>query len=97
MPTIVMGKRGTVVIPAALRKDLRLEEGTAIEVEKREGGLYLRPVAAAPEIEIYTPERLAEFFLNNAMDREDYLEARKEVQAMGIDPDTIDHYRWPAV
>ena len=40
-------------------------------------------------VEIYTPERLAEFFLNNAMDQQDYLDARKEVQSMGIDPDKI--------
>lgn len=65
-------------------------------VEEREDGILLRPInAKAPEVEIYTPERLAEFFLNNAMDREDYLNARKEVTAMGIDPDSIDHLRWP--
>jgi len=41
---------------------------------------------AAAEPEIYTPGRLAEFFLNNAMDKLDYLSARKEVESMGIDP-----------
>ena len=48
------------------------------------------------EVEIYTPERLAEFFLNNVMDAEDYLEARAEVESMGIDPDTVDHRQCPA-
>jgi hypothetical protein len=49
--------------------------------------------AAIPssEVEIYTLERFAEFFLNNAMDGDDYLAARKEVESMGLDPDTIDH------
>jgi hypothetical protein len=57
----------------------------------------MRPAVTTPiEVEVYTPERLAEFFLNNAMDTKDYLEARKEVVAMGIDPDSIDHQRWPA-
>jgi len=51
-------------------------------------------VVAEPEVEIYTPARLAEFFLNNVMTKDGYEEARKDVIAMGIDPDTIDHYRW---
>jgi hypothetical protein len=56
----------------------------------------MRPAVTTPvDVEIYTPERLAEFFLNNAMDKEDYLEAVKEVEAMGIDPKTIDHLPWP--
>lgn len=97
MQTVVIGKRGTVVIPAKLRKRFNLEEGSPLLVEEREGGLLLRPAVTAPvEVEVYTPERLAEFFLNNAMDKDDYLEARKEVEAMGIDPETIDHMRWPA-
>jgi AbrB family looped-hinge helix DNA binding protein len=97
MKTVLMGKRGTVVIPAKTRQRYHFDEGSPIVVEEREDGILMRPaVQKAPEVEIYTPERLAEFFLNNAMDREDYLEARKEVQAMGIDPDSIDHMRWPA-
>jgi len=27
--------------------------------------------------------------------KEGYLEARKDVEQMGIDPDLIDHIRWP--
>jgi hypothetical protein len=55
----------------------------------------LSPVHFPPVVEIYAPERLAEFFLNNAMDREGYLKARKDVERRGIDPDRIDHIRWP--
>jgi len=40
-------------------------------------------------IEIYTDERIAEFLLNNAIDYEDYLSAREEVKALGLDPDAI--------
>lgn len=96
MKTVVMGKRGTVVIPAKIRQRYNFDEGTPLVVEEREDGVLMRPAAAsAPEVEIYTPERLAEFFLNNVMTREGYLEARKDVAAMGIDPDSIDHLRWP--
>jgi hypothetical protein len=66
-------------------------------VEEREEGFLVRPaVAAAIEPESYTPERLAEFFLNNVLTKDGYLEARKDVEAMGINPDSIDHIRWPA-
>ena len=96
MQTIVMGKRGTVVVPIKLRKRYKLEEGSPMQVEEREGGIFMRPVITAPaEVEIYTPERLAEFFLNNVMTKEGYLEARRDVEKMGIDPDSIDHIRWP--
>lgn len=96
MQTVQMGKRGTLVIPAKMRKRYRLDEGSSMLIEEREDGLYLRPAVTTPvEVEIYTPERLAEFFLNNVMTKEGYLEARKDVEQMGIDPDTIDHIRWP--
>jgi AbrB family looped-hinge helix DNA binding protein len=97
MQTVLIGKRGTVVIPAKTRKRYRLDEGSPMLIEEREDGILMRPAVTTPvEVEIYTPERLAEFFLNNAMDEEDYLEARKEVEAMGINPDSINHLRWPA-
>jgi hypothetical protein len=65
-------------------------------LEERGEGILMRPAIAAPlDVEIYTPERLAEFFLNNVMDKDGYLEARKDVEKMGIDPDTIDHIHWP--
>ena len=53
--------------------------------EEREEGVLLRPVVALP-IEIYSPERKAEFLLNSAIAKEDYLWAVKEVRKMGIDP-----------
>jgi AbrB family looped-hinge helix DNA binding protein len=97
MQTVLIGKRGTVVIPAKMRKRYRLDEGSRMLIEEREDGILMRPATTTPvDVEIYTPERLAEFFLNNAMDREDYLDARLEVEAMGLNPDLIDHQRWPA-
>ncbi len=96
MKPVVMGKRGAVVIPPEALKRFNLQEGSAVFLEEREDGILLRPAVAGPvEVEIYTPERLAELFLNNVMDKEGYLEARKDVERMGIDPDSIDHIRWP--
>jgi len=44
-------------------------------------------------MERYSPERKAEFLLNNAVDDTDYLKARKEVRRLGLDPDSIPHQR----
>ena len=85
-----MGKRGTVVVPAELRKRYGLDEGALIIAEEREEGILLRPAVAVP-VEVYTPERRAEFLLANAVDDKDYREIVKEVRAMGLDPDDIPH------
>lgn len=86
-----VGKRGTIVIPAAIRRRLKIEEGAVVMVEEREDGVLIRPAAVIP-IEMYTPERRAEFLLSNAIDPEDYARAREEVRRMGLDPDAIPHY-----
>ncbi|VUZ84744.1 SpoVT / AbrB like domain protein [Candidatus Methylomirabilis lanthanidiphila] len=86
-----VGRRGTIVIPAAIRHRLKIEEGAFVIVEEREDGVLIRPAALMP-IEIYTAERRAEFLLSNAVDAEDYARAREEVRAMGLDPDAIPHY-----
>ena len=66
MDTAKLGKRGTLVIPAKLRHRFALKEGDLLVTEEREDGILLRPAVAVP-VEIYTPERKAEFFLNNAV------------------------------
>ena len=88
--TSKVGKRGAVVIPAGLRKRFGIEEGSFIIAEEREDGILIRPAAVLP-VEIYTPERIAEFLLGNAIDAEDYARAVEQVKAMGLDPDTILH------
>jgi len=40
-------------------------------------------------VEEYTPERMAEFLLSNAVDGNDYRNAREEVRKLGLDPDAI--------
>lgn len=93
--TTRVGRRGTVVIPAKLRRRFGLEEGTFVVAEEREEGVLLRPAVVVP-FEVYTPERRAEFLLNNA-DEKDYRRARDEVKKMGLDPDQIDHLRPPGM
>jgi AbrB family looped-hinge helix DNA binding protein len=89
-----VGKRGTVVIPAALRRRYGIEEGSFVIAEPREGGVLIRPAVVLP-VEVYTPERKAQFLLSNAVDAADYAAAVAEVRRMGLDPKTIPHYKPP--
>ena len=91
-----VGKRGTVVIPASLCRRFGIEEGSLVIAEEREDGILIRP-AEAPPVEIYTPERKAEFLLSNSLDAQDYVENVKRVREMGLDPEKIDHYKPPGV
>jgi AbrB family looped-hinge helix DNA binding protein len=91
---IRIGKRGTVVIPAGARRRYGLEEGEMLVMEESAAGLLLKPVRAY-EVEVYTPERQAEFLLNNAVTGAEFDEALAEVRALGIDPDTIPHQKRP--
>jgi AbrB family looped-hinge helix DNA binding protein len=88
--TTKIGKRGTVVIPAKMRHRYGLEEGTLVNVESRPDGLLLRPVVTLP-VEIYTDEQRAEFILNNAVTKQDYRHAIRQVREMGLDPESIFH------
>jgi AbrB family looped-hinge helix DNA binding protein len=89
-----VGRRGTIVLPAKLRRRLGIEEGSFVVAEEREDGILIRPVTVLP-VEIYTPERRAEFILNNAVGVEDYRRTRAEVKRRGLDPDRITHLRPP--
>ena len=89
-----VGKRGTVVIPAALRRRYGIEEGTFVVAEPREGGVLIRPAVMLP-VEVYTRERKAQFLLSNAVGAADYAGAVAAVREMGLDPDAIPHYKPP--
>lgn len=80
-----------MVIPARMRRRFGLEEGSLVIAEETEDGILIRP-AIALSVEIYTPERKAEFLLSNALDQEEYQEALNEVRQMGLDPQAIPHY-----
>jgi len=90
--TTKIGKRGVVVIPAALRKKYGLKEGDPLMIEALSEGVLLRPVVTLP-VEIYSPERKAEFLLNNAITRKEYADAVKLVRDMGLDPEKIPHVK----
>jgi bifunctional DNA-binding transcriptional regulator/antitoxin component of YhaV-PrlF toxin-antitoxin module len=80
-----IGKRGTIVLPAKMRKRYGFEEDTMVVAEETEYGVLLRPAAVVP-VEIYSPERKAEFLLANAVNAGDRKKAEEEVRKLGLDP-----------
>jgi AbrB family looped-hinge helix DNA binding protein len=92
METSKVGKRGTVVVPARLRRKFGIEEGRLVIAEERPEGILIRPALALP-VEIYAPQRKAEFLLSNAVDAEDYRAAVEEVKKMGLKPASIPHHK----
>lgn len=90
--TTKVGKRGTIVIPARLRRRFGIAEGALVIAEEREEGVLIRPATALP-LEIYTPERRAALLLSNAVGAKDYARAVKAVRRLGLDPPRIPHYK----
>ena len=89
METSKVGKRGTVVIPAALRRRFGIEEGSLVVAEATDEGILIRPAVVVP-LEVYTPERKARCLLENATDAEDYARAARVVRdELGLDPDAL--------
>jgi AbrB family looped-hinge helix DNA binding protein len=87
-----IGRRGTFVIPARLRRRFGLSEGATVLVEETDEGILLRPAVTVP-VEAYSAERRAEFILSSSTDDADYARAREAVREMGIDPDSVEHHR----
>ena len=92
MEAVKVGKRGTIIVPAKLRKRYGIEEGGLVTTEAREDGVLIRPAVVVP-VERCTPERKAEFLLSSATTAKDYQRARREVRELGLDPDAIPHRR----
>jgi AbrB family looped-hinge helix DNA binding protein len=92
MEAVKVGKRGTIVVPASLRKRYGIEEGSVVTAEARDEGVLIRPAVVIP-VERYSPERKAEFLLTTATSKSDYRRARREVEKLGLDPDMIPHRR----
>ena len=88
--TSKVGKRGTVVVPARLRRRFGVQEGSLVIAEEREDGILIRPAVALP-VEIYSPQRKAQFLLSTAVDAEDYAKAANEARKMGLTPKRIRH------
>ena len=92
--TTTVGRHGTIVIPASLRRRYRISEGSLVIAEPVAEGILLRPAVALP-VETYTPERQAEFLLINAVNEDDYARAVAEVRQLGLEPDEVPHRRPP--
>ena len=58
--TVEINSRGTITLPAKLRKALGLSPNDILIAETTEEGLLLKPAVVLP-VEIYSPERRAEF------------------------------------
>ena len=85
-----VGKRGAIVVPARMRRKFGIDEGSLVIAEERDDGILIRPAVAVP-VEIYTPARIAEFLLSDAVSAKDYRAAVRAVRKLGIDPRTIAH------
>ena len=92
METGKIGRNGTLVIPAKLRRRFGLREGGMVVLEETEDGISIRPAVAVP-VEVYSPRRKAELLLNNAVDAADYKRAVRAVRKLGLDPESIPHRR----
>ena len=89
---ITVGKKGTIVIPASLRKRFGVHEGDILITEDHGDGILIKRAVVLP-IDVYSAERKAEFILSNTIDGEDYQKACEEVRALGLDPHQIKHHK----
>ena len=86
--TIKMGKRGTLVLPAKLRKQFGLEDGCLLVTEAKDGEIRIRP-AYVYEPEVWSDEERSFFLLVNSMTKEEWDRNLPEVLELGIDPAKI--------
>lgn len=71
MESVRLGKSGQVSIPRAILRKLGIEPDTTMIVDvTADGGILLRPAGVYP-IEVYSPERLAEFAAEDAITPEE--------------------------
>ena len=69
--TIKMGKRGTIVLPAKLRKQFGLNDGSLLVTEAKDGAIHIRP-ALMYEPPVWSAEEKAYYILINSMTKEEY-------------------------
>jgi AbrB family looped-hinge helix DNA binding protein len=87
--TVKMGKRGTIVLPAKLRKQFGLEYGSLLVTEAKDGEIRLRP-AFVYEPEVWPPEEMAYYILINSVTKEEWDENLPRVLELGIHPAEIE-------
>jgi AbrB family looped-hinge helix DNA binding protein len=87
--TIKMGKRGTIVLPAKLRKQFGLEDGSLLITEAKDGEIRIRP-AFLYEPPVWSPEETAYFILINSMTKDEWDENLPYVRDLGVDPAKVE-------
>lgn len=79
MDTVRLGRNGQLSLPRSVMKRLHLRGNETLLLDVSEDGvIQLRPAAVLP-IEMYTPERIAEFERESEVDADTRAAARKEV------------------
>lgn len=68
--------RGTVTLPAEVRRSLGLTEGDVLGVSVKDGRIVLTPSVVTP-VELYSEERVAEFAASSEMTEDDVATARR--------------------
>jgi bifunctional DNA-binding transcriptional regulator/antitoxin component of YhaV-PrlF toxin-antitoxin module len=89
--TARIGANGSLTLPDAFMQRFGLDRGSIVTIEEIDDGLVVRSIESL--IELYSPERKAEFLLSNTVDAEDYAAAANEVRRMGLDPELIPHFK----
>jgi AbrB family looped-hinge helix DNA binding protein len=88
--TIKMGKRGNVVLPAKLRRQLGLEDGTLLLVEAKNGEIRLRPAMLVEKSGLQEDRDYAIYTLLNSRTREEWDANFAATLELGVDRATID-------
>jgi AbrB family looped-hinge helix DNA binding protein len=60
---VIINERGTLTIPAKMRKTFGIKANDELIIENTEQGLLLRPTFSVP-VEIYTEDRIKEFAID---------------------------------
>jgi len=58
--TLTVTDRGTITLPAKLRKKMGIEADSLLIAETTEEGILIKPAVALP-VEVYSEDRLREF------------------------------------
>lgn len=81
METLMIGTRGTVTLPAALREKLGLKPGGLVLAEEHNGTIVLKPAAAVP-VEIYSDEKIARLLEEDALDEDLRASLRRKLRKL---------------
>jgi bifunctional DNA-binding transcriptional regulator/antitoxin component of YhaV-PrlF toxin-antitoxin module len=89
--TVQMDSKGYVLIPAPLRKSLKISPKSFFIVSEEGGEIRLIPgeVRARREMREYTREEIAQSLIDGAVTPEGIDAAKSSIRDLGLDPDTF--------